>query len=357
MRLIETYSSDRFQNENLFLGQTTQRKWIDFQFNNNLKGLDQAIQLANQYDVVILHDLDYAKSYITNRIDADIPIMWRFFGYELYDKIKQSLYTEKTKGIQEKRPRLVLVKAFIQRRLLRGYSFRYKRVDMISELKKAKERINFFHCLSEEEHIQLKEHFELPKFIQIPYQIDVDLVYSEKQGNTIIIGNNRSAYNNHFEILDIVSKYPELKKFSFLSYGTKMQYYHKVMEQIEKIENFTPITTFLSLKEFEAHFDRADAFVLNGYRQMATGNIAAAFQYGVKLYLNKNNPYYHLLINNGFLVFEVGQLDDDIKNKNITLSKKEAEQNINALKNLNNLASIDEFVNDVEKIVSDFSSN
>lgn len=353
--LIKYYEHEALDNKCLFLGKFTNRKPVDYQINNTLHGLNETLKIANTFDIVILYDLDYAKSYIANRINSNIPVLWRFFGYELYDKITDVLYSDKTKKIQKTQKPKFSIKRFIRNRILGGYSFRYKNVDMAKELKKAMGTIDFFHCLSEEEYNFLKKHFDLPQFLHIPYQINLELTFNKKNGNRIIVGNNRSSYNNHFEIVDIVAKYPEIEKISFLNYGTKKHYFYELMEVIKPIENFKAITNFLPLKKFEEYYDTADAFVLNGYRQMATGNIAAAFQYGVKVYLNANNPYYHLLLNNGFLVFDVEELDEDLKNGNFTLTWEQAEHNVKAVNNLNKISGIGDFYAAVREIVKEFS--
>lgn len=353
--LVKFYEHDSLINKCLFLGNFTNRKPVDYQIKNTLEGLTETIEIANTFDAVILYDLDYAKAYIANRINSNIPVIWRFFGYELYDKVTDVLYSNRTKEIQSTHKPKFSIKRFIRNRILGGYSFRYKNIDMVKEIKIARETIDYFHCLSEEEYDFLKKHFDLPSFLHIPYQLNIKLTYNKKPGNKIIIGNNRSPYNNHFEIVEIASNYPEIEKISFLNYGTKKHYFYELMEAIKPIENYKAITNFLPLKKFEEYYDQSDAFILNGYRQMATGNIATAFQYGVKVYLNENNPYYHLLLNNGFLVFEVGQLDEDLKNGNFTLTREQAEHNVNAVNKLNDLSGIDDFYKSVRKIIKEHS--
>lgn len=349
------YEFDSVQNDNLFIGVSLMHKWIDFRVKSSVSGLKKAIKIANDYDLILLHDLDYAKAYIANRVNRDIPVIWRFFGYELYRGLPHLMFTEKTKALMEiENANPSFFKKI--KTLLSKVNSSTKKVDNRKEYEKAYKRIDYFHCLSEAEYDFLNQNFDLPEFLQIPYQLNIELEYNPKGGNKILIGNNRSPYNNHFDILDIVKNYPEVEKYSFLNYGPKNHYYQELIKAIEGIENYTAITKFLSLKEFEKFYDEIDAFVLNGHRQMATGNIAAAFQYGVKIYLSKHNAYYSLLKDNDFLVFDVDDLDEDLKNKNITLTKEQARQNIEALNRLNEIHGIDVFISRAKEIVKDRQS-
>jgi len=342
LHAITHYEDPNIHNDLLFIGDAKGDVRVKFQFSNTKSDLDKIITLANNYDAVILLDLEQAKSYIANRLRKDISVFWFFFGYELYGKILNITLSELTKRIIQK-------ETFRKGGLLKlgPFSKAYS-LWRQKEFSRAIKRIDYFLCLCQEEYEFLSHYFKLPEFIQRPYVIESSLVYNEKLGNKLMIGNSRSVFNNHIDILNMLREAPEIEKYAFLNYGPEGQYYDAVMSKGNELGNFKPITSFLNKIEFEKVYNVSDAFVMNGYRQMAVGNIITAIRHGVKLYINYKNPFYHFLIKNGFLVSEINDLDNDLRNKHITLNEPEMEQNIRALVNLSKKYSQNDFVGRIE---------
>src|SRR5690625_7670464 len=88
--------------------------------------------------------------------------------------------------------------------------------------------------------------------------------------------------------------------------------------------------------EFNLFYKKVGALVLNNYRQMAMGNIRYAFINGVKVYLSKKNIFYHELRKNGFMVFNIDQLKEDIYSNNVYLSSHDADNNFHNLIEVSN---------------------
>jgi len=347
----DSFKDDVITNDLLFIGGLIQDIHIKYRVENSLAGLKAAIRYANQYDMVVFYDLNLTKAYIANRINTNIPMIWRFFGYELYSQLPALMYSETTKKYLPKQQAKITSKKIIKK-LLFNYNLKYRFFPK-KELNNACKRINYFNCLSYEEYEYLSSKFTLPEFLQVPYpKRNIEINLNNKKGNKILIGNNRSAYNNHFDIIEKLAGYENLEKYAFLNYGDDSSlYYRELLAAIKNIDNFTAITNFLSIKGFENFYREIDAFVLNGYRQMAVANILTAFQYGVKVYLNKRNLYYHFLLNNGFLVFNVDDLEKDIRGNTITLTKEQIIHNHKSLEDLSEKFSTSDFVDAIKMII------
>lgn len=339
-----------FINDTLFIGNPQNDERIKFQVKNDFLGLRKVINIANNYELIILYDLDFAKSYIVNRINKNIIVMWRFFGYELYSQMSEVILSEKTKQALLANPTRKSLYSIIAG-FTHKYILRYRR-NHILEFDSALKRVQYFLGLSREEYDFLLEYYELPEFVQMPYHINTQLIYQKKMGNKILLGNNKSSYNNHIDMFDIMENYPEIEKFTFLNYGSDSPFYFYLLDRISKIPNFKPIIEYLNKSEYELFYKELDAFVLNGYRQMAVGNIFTAIQFGVKIYMNRKNKYYDFLTNNSFIIFDINNLDVDLKMNNITLPENQAIENVNALKDLTIKYNTEDFILKVKHITA-----
>jgi hypothetical protein len=70
-----------------------------------------------------------------------------------------------------------------------------------------------------------------------------------------------------------------------------------------------------------------NAFVLNGYRQMAMRAVFESLTSGVKVYLNKKNIILQWLKEEGFLIFNMEDFSIDMAKDNLFLSNDQAEYN------------------------------
>lgn len=351
--LVQDFEDKEIENDILFIGNHSKEEdnIIKFSLGNSEADLNQAVVIANNYDVVVLFDLEASKSYIVNRLNPNVTTFWLFFGYELYGKLLYLMFDKQTRTF-------LTQKSKIQALRFRLGSL-YTKYNMVRnvEFRNAIKRINYFLCLSKEEYDFLRKKFDIPEFMQRPYNINYYLDPNTKSGNTVLIGNNRSYFNNHFEILKILEKYPKLKKYAFLNYGDQGKYYQELLKKTNHIENFTVFKEFLNKNDFENVYRKTDAFVMNSYRQMAVGNIFVAIKHGVKIYLNKKNIYYYFLLNNGFLISEVSEFEKDIIDNKLFLTKAQALCNIKALQQLNSKFNKYEFLNTIKNKVDNKTTN
>ena len=98
------------------------------------------------------------------------------------------------------------------------------------------------------------------------------------------------------------------------------------------------------IEEFRTLYDSAAALVINGYRQMAMGNIMSALAKGVKVYLSSKNCMYSWALNEGFKVFDVNDLAEDIENDNIYLAEEDMAHNKQVYSGLADKYSVQEFL-------------
>ncbi len=110
------------------------------------------------------------------------------------------------------------------------------------------------------------------------------------------------------DIIEGIRKSQSRSNFDFIlmfNYGENSTYTNAVRQIVSTIKEIRILEYFLSLEKFKELFDAADAFVMNGHRQMAMGNILEALQQNIKIYLNEKNLIYAWLKENGFFVFTI----------------------------------------------------
>jgi len=331
---ISKYKGEEFHNVLIILGEKNEKNLkyhqsAIFLIPNN-DNLPVIINYCKNADLVVLNDLDSYKRKIVSILPKEITTAWRFFGYELYARRTKYVLSEKTKEIINQRHRINLLKNFINEIV----NIRSKFL-----LSSAMKRIDFFFCMYYTEYKNLKSLWKrLPPYINI-------LVYKEKiekriyrKENFYILGNNRSAYNNHLDIIDLIlhnNSITKIKGKLFFNYGEVTRY----SEAIKKVINNHPdyfelLEEFLTIEEFENIYKKASAFVLNSYRQMALSNIFTALKYGVKIYLNSRNDAYDWLRDNHFIIYTIEEFESDYIHTNLKLEETNALHNMELLNKL-----------------------
>lgn len=117
------------------------------------------------------------------------------------------------------------------------------------------------------------------------------LMGKQKDEIYIQIGNSATPSNNHFEIIDLLSKFKEekIKIYAVLSYGDEI-YAQKVNEYGKKIfgEKFIGIITFMEKNKYWEYLKDIDILVFNHQRQQGLGNITMLSYLEKKIYLRKD---------------------------------------------------------------------
>lgn len=336
------FINDIYENENFIIGGGNTHSNYDINttfFDFSKKNLKKIINYCKSVDFVILYDLNFAKAYIANRLPKKVKIIWRFFGLELYSKIPHLVYSDITREIlsnQTKNNFFIQVK----NNLTKFYNKLRFMTDFNTEFENAAfERIDFFHGLSNNEYDFLKTLWpKLPTFLQIDFSFIKPNLSNLKpipqKGKLVLIGNNKSAYNNHLDIIEILKKNGPYNKYKFLllfNYGQNNNYTDAVKDKCLDIKEIKILENFLNKEEFNNLYLDTIALVINGYRQMAMGNIFEAFKNGTKVYLNEKNIILKWLREEGFLLSSIDDFAFDLKNELIELNENEITHNQNQL--------------------------
>ncbi|MGJ0361384.1 TDP-N-acetylfucosamine:lipid II N-acetylfucosaminyltransferase [Aliarcobacter cryaerophilus] len=169
------------------------------------------------------------------------------------------------------------------------------------------------------------------------YPICISYIENDLKLNTnnslikILVGNSATDTNRHEEIFDLLEKYKDcdIEIVVPLNYGSE-EYRVKTIDLGHKIfdEKFKPIIDFINFEEYKKILQNIDIGIFNHNRQQAGANIKLLAGYGKKLYISKENSFYHELKNDGIIVYDIENFDckkicHDIamKNKKIALEK------------------------------------
>lgn len=353
LKVIHIHTDYKFvSGSNIFDGEIFDNEVIIFQNKESYKGkiqhktillkttnrdLNKAVKICINSDLVVLYDLNNIKYRIALSLPSNIKIAWRFFGYELYGRKKELFLSEKslTNSSQKK-------KVYI-RSLLKFYHYLKYKENLNYIFDKAVKRINYMLVLSNEEYNFLKDNWNnLPEFIKLPHRYFEETLRiptaKKKEKNripNIVIGNNRSSYNNHLDVIELVDNNPAKSNYNFtllFNYGPTGQYYNAVKNKVQNKPYYTLIDDFIPPDEFDNFYRNISTLVINGYRQMAGANILLAIRNGVKVYLNDKNIFKKWLENEGISVFSITDLDKDLKDGNIQLNYDIAHKNLEQLK-------------------------
>ncbi len=301
------FDSDMFENTVIFIGKRKSFEMNMLHYSSSKASINEILKICNdKAEIVVMHGLDLGKAYICNRLNGNVLVLWRFFGSELYVRNKMDFYSTKTKLILSKNSRgllSVLTKGMNKLRLMMKWGLQYKK-----ELGNA--RPHFILCTSEEEHRFLIHNYKsIPELIILPFSpISNKLPPKECKENHIIVGNSRSPFNNHADIIEIISHADFRKKYKYifpLSYGKDLSYSTSILSSFPKDLDIISLNDFVPKTDYYHMFQRAKMLVINSYRQHAVGNILMAISMGAIVYLNDRNPIYHFLIRNQIQVFSI----------------------------------------------------
>lgn len=359
------FESNNFVNEFVIFGKESDYKGTYKEsakfFSYSKKDINKVIDLCKSADIVVMWNLDFVKCFIANRLPKRISVIWRFFGLELYSEIPAYVFSKKTlTAIDSER----IIHTFYKK--TKNIAGKIKQLikyqtNSKNEFSKALRRVDYFIGLSKPEYQFLRKYWlNLPSFIQYPFTLNRNgnKVYLKKN-NLIIVGNNRSAYNNHLDILDLIKNSKNRNKYSFLmlfNYGENNAYSNSVRRMAHQIKEVTVLDDFLPYDDFINLYFNVSAFVMNGHRQMAMANVLQALKNDVKVYLNEKNVILEWLREEGFFIFTIFNFVADLETNNINLSKEEVKHNRTQLKKFTEKYNQEEFHNTILQIVTKYTN-
>ena len=177
---------------------------------NNKQSSKLILDQIDEYDLVVLHNLDYFKSQIVNKSNKKIKFLWLFWGFEIYNEHKY--FSKKIYGDLTKKKFIDFKLKNIKHELIRKY---YEFIEFSIYRKfmkfKAVKRINYFSSSVKEEFDLMKNLNIIPsEYIRFSYYPLEFIIKNHEDiyvsGNNILLGNSAYASNNHLEAFEILKK-------------------------------------------------------------------------------------------------------------------------------------------------------
>lgn len=318
----------------------------------NLKKL--AISLSKE-QLIVVHGLDYFRSFIVQHLDRNCKVIWMVWGAEVYNNPKivvpSSLYGPQTYSAFIISTREDKIENYFKdsfRKLF--YKLKHKTEEPNKLILSAIKRANYCAILYKEEHDFIRKSTGVKnnylKFSYYPIELMVGNTDARITGNNILVGNSASETNNHLEAI-LRLKQLQIKGQNIivpLSYGNQF-YGKKIIEKGKKIfgDNFIPLIDFMPLHDYNEYLEQCGIVVMNHYRQQAVGNVLAMLWMGAKVFLDEKNTLYHYLRRLGIYIFSISKdLIPENPNCLELLTPEQQDQNRKILKNeINEEALID----------------
>ena len=308
---------------------------------NNLEVIKTTSQLKRRlakedYDVIYFFSIHVLWWRLFRYIPKDRIIIWWTWGYDLYNDqnsrlsplIKIPLYKKLTKAYlkRESSKPLQLMKDIIKK--LTGHLY-YEKIR-----NNGIKRVSYIQPV-------LSSEFELIKQIKnckakLFYSpVDVEQLRAESpremsSTGSVIIGNSSSQTNNHLDVWnDIKDDLPDNREVIMpLSYGDKKYAQFLKRNIFSNKIRLTFLDSFIPIDEYNEMIGKCSYAVYGIIRQQAIGNIEVALSKGVKCFFYKDSIVYKHLINNGYCVYSI----EDINKSSFTtpLTKVEIDKNIKA---------------------------
>ncbi len=328
---INNYSHSLIENTLLILAEKSDVN-VAYQesatfFEPNPENLDKIVSFVSEFDMVVFANLTHYSRKILMRLPKNIKVVWWFFGHEFYSTRLDLTLSEKS--IKAVGNDYVIRK----KKTFNDYiSFLRFRLRQIKSFYTYSKKIDAIIMISKEEYSFVKKHLVfLPKLLTSPlsHHQPESFDYHIKE-NYIILGNSRNMNNNHLDIIDFIKNHTNPNKYGikmFLNYGHEKSYWKILLNKISGIPHIEPITEFKNPAEFKQIYHKANALVINSYRQMALGNIFTAIRNNCKIYLNDKNVIKKWLINEGLFIFSIEDFKKDYENNNLVLTFEQAKHN------------------------------
>lgn len=129
----------------------------------------------------------------------------------------------------------------------------------------------------------------------------------------ILVGNSADPSNNHFEILDKLSRFKNrnIEVFIPLSYGDP-DHARAVIDYGKRIlgNKLTPIIEFMESSEYRRFLKSIDIAIFNHRRQQAMGNTISLLGLGKTVYMRSDVSQWSLFKSKGIHVRDIDRLHD-----------------------------------------------
>lgn len=276
------------------------------------------LQSEGGYDVIWAHGAGQDQIRYCNGCDPRTVVVWSSWGFDYVDYVGHWWYGPRTTLMWLKMmPARTVCKTLVLWLLAK------LRLNKLSPSEHGRffRRVDFFSCvlLEEERFLRrvLSPDVRRINFSYLPHTQKSagrpKLVDLNQRG--VWVGNSATLSNNYWDIFPRIAKSKGYKVVSSLVYGPDGISRGPFAEEIEKCgrqyfgENFTSISTFMSLGDYAKLMDSCSVFVFGQLRQQAVGNIFLALKRGGCVILNRASPVYAFCIRKKFKVYALEDLD------------------------------------------------
>ena len=345
-----TIFENAFPGQNLFIilkpPANPPLRYVELRYNTKIIIRNKRIkyslsELLKTHDIIILHGLNAITASLVNK--ETIPkIVYLPWGAEIslnHENYQNQLYGNKTLILKKRLRRKLnigklkslyhLIKNFgtkgTSNKVLPSiFGIRFIGISFIEEFEKQKNS-KVFHSDS---HFIPFTYYPLESIIK-------DFEKSHVTGNNILVGNSSSYTNNHLETFDLLKgiELEQRKIIVPLGYGSKI-YSRSLIRTGKRLfkNNFMPIETFKSLKEYTEILCSCNIVLMNHLRQEAYGTILSVMWLGAKVFLNESNTIFLYLKRIGCHVYALNKISHSNHNDLLVpLSDLQIQENRNII--------------------------
>jgi len=297
--------------------------------------------ICNQNTIVFFHSLEDYKIYIALNIPESIKKVWFIWGYDLYGWYpfrykKFESETAKLLGLQLKFKHNVFSFIWLNKVFFPTFIVNKIKSHFTTPFYKAVKKMNYVVPVVPTEYKLAKQINKELICLPFTYGFLEDLVskevlnvINETTEQNILMGNSADPSNNYVELFIKLAKLNlwARKVYVPLSYGGTENYIEAILQKGKEIlgDNFFPLTTFLSLEEYNTILNSCNTLLFNHTRQQGVGNIITMLYYGKKVYLNEKSTVFKYYKSLGVKLFSSNQVS--YESLNTLLSKTDVEKN------------------------------
>jgi len=311
--------------------------------------------------IVFLHALNESKQRLVKLLSKDVIKVWFIWGYDLYNHWKPLKF-----GIYEKD-----TLKFINRNLgfksllLNTFFYQYKFYKFF-KFSKSIYKTNYFDVIqdiniavpvlpSEMKYVNdINPNLKFAPFayLNLNQALGENINSNTLESVNILVGNSAAQTNNHIEAFKTLSRIDlgNRKVIVPLSYGGGGDYLKLVLQKGKELlgDNFSPITDFLTLEEYNQLILSCGYAIFNHIRQQAVGNIIAMGYFGTKIFFNKKGVTYNYFGSLGMEIFTLDMINNATLNSH--LSEEGMKKNQEILKSQYSEESVRKKVKQLYKI-------
>lgn len=278
--------------------------------NTYVSNLSNSINIRD-FDLIILHYLRYEDSQFLMENKIDVPVIWFFWGGDIFNngKFYNTFLLHKTICFRRK---LHFRKGFIN-----GVKHYIKEImpwiidlTQINRYKlDALNKIDYVITVVPDDYDLLKKKYNFnAKHFHLNYGnplVESDII-KIVNGKNILLGNSSSFTNNYFEAIDKLSilNLDDRKVIIPLSYGDKIFAEFVADYALKKlgVNKVNILKDFIPFSDYNDLLLTCEIVIMNHKRQQAVGNIVQSLVNGAHIYLRSESTVYQYLKDCGFKI-------------------------------------------------------